>query len=84
VTLHLPGAAANPAASLPSIPEWRSFWAANQQVRMPNAIEASRMDKNQPVIDAWQRQLKVKIALALAAKLLGLVLLWFLFFRGHG
>jgi len=42
------------------------------------------MDKNQPVIDAWQRQLKVKIALALAAKLLGLVLLWFLFFRGHG
>jgi hypothetical protein len=56
----------------------------NQQFRMPNAIEALRVDQNQPVIDAWQRQLKVKIAWALAAKLLGLVLLWFLFFRGHG
>jgi hypothetical protein len=32
----------------------------------------------------WQRELKVKIAWALAAKLLGLILLWFLFFRGHG
>jgi hypothetical protein len=54
------------------------------QVRMLNAIEGSRVDQNQPLIDAWQRQLKVKIAWALAAKLLGLVLLWFLFFRGHG
>jgi hypothetical protein len=30
----------------------------------------------------WQRDLKVKIAWALAAKLLGLVVLWALFFRG--
>jgi hypothetical protein len=56
----------------------------NLHVRIPDAIEASRVDQNQPVIDAWQRQLKVKIAWALAAKLLGLMLLWFLFFRGHG
>jgi len=51
---------------------------------MPKAIEASSVDQNQPLIDAWRRQLKVKIAWALAAKLLGLMLLWFLFFRGHG
>jgi hypothetical protein len=30
----------------------------------------------------WQRDLRIKIAWALAAKLLGLILLWFLFFRG--
>ena len=33
--------------------------------------------------DDWRRDLKVKIAWTLAAKLLGLILLWFLFFRGH-
>jgi len=43
-----------------------------------------RVNKNQHRVDAWQRDLKLKIAWALAAKLLGLVLLWFLFFRGHG
>jgi hypothetical protein len=32
----------------------------------------------------WQHDLKVKIAWAFAAKLLGLILLWFLFFRRHG
>jgi hypothetical protein len=31
----------------------------------------------------WRRDLKVKIAWTLAAKLLGLILLWFLFFRGN-
>jgi hypothetical protein len=31
---------------------------------------------------SWQRDLKVKIAWALAAKVLGLTLLWWLFFRG--
>jgi hypothetical protein len=31
----------------------------------------------------WRRDLKVKIAWTLAAKLLGLLLLWFLFFRGN-
>jgi len=44
----------------------------------------SRVKKNQHQVDTWQRDLKVKIGWALAAKLLGLVLLWFLFFRGHG
>jgi hypothetical protein len=33
--------------------------------------------------DDWRRDLKVKIAWTLAAKLLGLILLWFLFFRGN-
>jgi hypothetical protein len=42
------------------------------------------VDKNQQAIDHWQRDLRGKIAWVLAAKLLGLVLLWFLFFRGHG
>jgi hypothetical protein len=42
------------------------------------------VNKNQQLIDARRRDLKLKIAWALAAKLLGLVLLWFLFFRGHG
>jgi hypothetical protein len=42
-----------------------------------------RIDKrNQP--DVWRRDLRVKITWALAAKLLGLLLLWFLFFRGSG
>jgi hypothetical protein len=40
--------------------------------------------KNQHLIDAWRQDLKLKIVWALAAKLLGLVLLWFLFFRRHG
>jgi hypothetical protein len=34
--------------------------------------------------DDWRHDLRVKIAWALAAKLLGLILLWLLFFRGHG
>jgi len=43
-----------------------------------------RVDENHPVVDTWQRQLKVKIVWALAAKLLALTLLWLLFFRAHG
>jgi hypothetical protein len=31
---------------------------------------------------AWQRELRIKIGWALAVKLAGLLLLWFLFFRG--
>ena len=38
--------------------------------------------RNQP--DVWRRDLRVKITWALAAKLLALLLLWFLFFRGGG
>jgi hypothetical protein len=34
-------------------------------------------------IEDWRRDLKVKITLALVMKLLGLILLWWLFFRGH-
>jgi hypothetical protein len=34
--------------------------------------------------ELWQRDLRIKIAWALAAKLLGLILLWYLFFRGGG
>jgi hypothetical protein len=44
----------------------------------------SRVEKNQHQVDTWRRDLKRKIGWALTAKLLGLVLLWFLFFRGHG
>ena len=31
---------------------------------------------------AWRRDLRLKVALALAAKLAGLFVLWYLFFRG--
>jgi hypothetical protein len=31
---------------------------------------------------AWRRDLRLKVALALAAKLAGLFVLWWLFFRG--
>jgi hypothetical protein len=34
--------------------------------------------------DHWHRDLRLKIAWALAAKLIGLILLWYLFFRGGG
>jgi hypothetical protein len=39
------------------------------------------MKDDQPLL-GWQRELRIKIAWALAAKALGLTLLWFLFFRG--
>lgn len=38
--------------------------------------------EDERLLHFWQRDLKVKIAWALAAKVLGLTLLWFLFFRG--
>ena len=41
------------------------------------------MEQDQPPVLAWRRELKVKIVWALAAKLVGLTLLWMLFFRGH-
>jgi hypothetical protein len=36
------------------------------------------------MLDSWQRELRVKIAWVLAAKLAALTILWLLFFRGHG
>ena len=38
--------------------------------------------KRLPDLD-WRRDLRAKMAWALAAKLVGLFLLWFLFFRGN-
>jgi hypothetical protein len=35
-------------------------------------------------IENWRRDLRTKITWVLIAKLLGLMLLWLLFFRGHG
>jgi len=40
------------------------------------------MPDPQDLRDDWRRDLNAKITWALAAKLLGLMLLWFLFFRG--
>jgi hypothetical protein len=40
--------------------------------------------KNPQVADDWRRDLRAKIVWALAAKLLGLFLLWFFFFKGRG
>jgi hypothetical protein len=40
-------------------------------------VDTSHLD------DDWRRDLKVKIAWTLAAKLLALILLWLLFFRGN-
>jgi hypothetical protein len=74
VTLHLDRAAANPAANLLRIQEWRSF----------RAESGACMNKNQLPGEAWRRDLMLKVTWALAAKFLGLALLWFLFFRGHG
>jgi hypothetical protein len=42
------------------------------------------VDKDQTATDNWRQDLRARIAWALAAKLAGLILLWFLFFRGHG
>jgi hypothetical protein len=42
------------------------------------------MEQHQAPVLAARRELKVKIVWALAAKLVGLTLLWLLFFRGHG
>ncbi len=40
------------------------------------------MAEHKQSVVPWRRDLKLKIAWALLAKLLGLTLLWFLFFRG--
>jgi hypothetical protein len=48
------------------------------------AVGEQFVDKDPRIVDGWQRDLRKKIAWAMAAKLLGLFLLWFLFFRGHG
>ena len=40
------------------------------------------MEDEQPLLRSWQQDLKVKIAWAFAAKVLGLALLWLMFFRG--
>jgi hypothetical protein len=41
------------------------------------------MEENPHLGEAYRRDLKIKIAWALAAKLVALMLLWFLFFRGN-
>ncbi len=41
------------------------------------------MQENRHLGDVWRRDLKIKVAWAVAAKLAGLTLLWFLFFRGN-
>jgi hypothetical protein len=51
---------------------------------LASAQGASCMEQHQPPAVAWRRELRVKIVWALAAKLVGLTLLWMLFFRGHG
>jgi hypothetical protein len=40
------------------------------------------MKDTEPFLESWPRDLRVKIAWALAAKAVGLALLWLLFFRG--
>jgi hypothetical protein len=40
------------------------------------------MPDDGPQRDNWRHDLKTKLAWAMAAKLAGLVLLWWLFFRG--
>ncbi|GEM_PF-4685522 len=69
------------AAILSGAGEGRSF---PVPVCSVDATGMLRVDENHPVVDTWQRQLKVKIVWALAAKLLALTLLWLLFFRAHG
>jgi hypothetical protein len=46
--------------------------------------EPNRVVKNPQAADDWRRDLRAKIVWALAAKLLGLFLLWFFFFKRHG
>jgi hypothetical protein len=47
----------------------------------PNCCEKRINTSDQ--IDDWRRDLKAKLTWALVVKLLGLILLWLLFFRGH-
>jgi hypothetical protein len=47
------------------------------------AIDALRTQRDESQGSAWRRDLRVKIAWTLLAKVLGLTLLWLLFFRGH-
>jgi hypothetical protein len=42
-----------------------------------------RTQRDESQAAAWRRDLGAKIAWTLVAKVLGLVLLWLLFFRGH-
>ncbi len=41
------------------------------------------MPRGESQASAFRRDLRVKIAWTMAAKVLGLILLWLLFFRGH-
>ncbi len=47
------------------------------------AIDALRTQRGESQAGAWRRDLGTRIAWALVAKVLALVLLWLLFFRGH-
>jgi hypothetical protein len=63
---------------------WYKCWAdAGGRPVMVQGIMETRMVETSHPDDDWRRDLKVKIAWTLAAKLLGLILLWFLFFRGN-
>jgi uncharacterized membrane protein len=44
---------------------------------------APRMEENTHLGETYRRDLKIKIAWALAAKAIALALLWLLFFRGN-
>jgi hypothetical protein len=48
-----------------------------------SAIDASRIQPEEPAPHLWRRELRAKLAWALLAKALALALLWLLFFRGH-
>jgi hypothetical protein len=65
--------------------EWRSFWSGRDVL---HNSRRRRITRNHHIRireqDHWQRDLGLKIAWALAAKLIGLTLLWYLFFRGGG
>jgi hypothetical protein len=50
----------------------RGGLACGTQIRTPDQI------------DDWRRDLRTKITWVLVIKLLGLILLWWLFFRGRG
>jgi hypothetical protein len=72
---------------LPWPVDWRTFCPRRHYLLQPcdnTRPEPNRVVKNPQVADDWRRDLRAKIVWALAAKLMGLFLLWFFFFKGHG
>jgi hypothetical protein len=66
----------------PAIEVQRQAPLRNVQSMMRSAIGVFPMPDDGHSRDDWRRDLKTKLAWAMAAKLAGLVLLWLLFFRG--